>query len=95
MRGKEQKAWFKRTVQESDSTFRTLVSPTPIVGPAGDKHAGGRSNDKRYPEHRYLNIIGGFPAVIVDRPDGEPTIAFRHYSVDGDVLNEEVVTAKW
>lgn len=49
--GKEQKEWFKRTVAESDATFRVLVSPTPIVGPdrsskndnhanAGFKHEG-------------------------------------------------------
>jgi alkaline phosphatase D len=41
--GDEQKAWFKRTVQESDATFRVLISPTPLVGPdrdnKGDNHA--------------------------------------------------------
>lgn len=31
--GSTQKAWFKRTVQASDATFKVLVSPTPIVGP--------------------------------------------------------------
>ncbi len=31
--GAEQIAWFKRTVQASDATFRVLISPTPIVGP--------------------------------------------------------------
>ncbi len=150
--GKEQKAWFKQTVQESDATFRILCSPTPIVGPdrtnkhdnhsnkdfkhegdelrefisrqknmyiicgdrhwqyvsvgaktgvreyscgpASDEHAGGWSNDKRYPEHRYLNVIGGFLAVIVDRSGGEPVLTFRHYSVDGDILNEDHFTAK-
>ena len=150
--GKEQKAWFKRTVQESDATFRILVSPTPIVGPdrtnkrdnhsnvafthegnelrdfiskqknmyvvcgdrhwqyvsvdertsvreyscgpASDKHAGGWKNSMRYPEHRYLNVIGGFLAVIVDRSEGEPTLTFRHYSVDGDILNEDRLAAQ-
>ena len=41
--GAEQMAWFKRTVQESDATFRVLISPTPIVGPdrpnKNDNHA--------------------------------------------------------
>jgi alkaline phosphatase D len=150
--GKEQKAWFKRTVQESDATFRILCSPTPIVGPdrtnkrdnhsnkafkhegdelrefiskqknmyvvcgdrhwqyvsvdaktgvreyscgsASDEHAGGWSNDMRYPEHRYLNVIGGFLAVIVDRSEGQPTVTFRHYSVDGDILNEDRFTVQ-
>lgn len=41
--GAEQKAWFKRTVQASDATFRVLISPTPLVGPdrvqKNDNHA--------------------------------------------------------
>ena len=31
--GAEQKAWFKRTVAESEATWKVLVSPTPLVGP--------------------------------------------------------------
>jgi len=110
--GAEQKGWFKRTVGQSDATFRILISPTPLVGPdrtnkndnhsnkgftyegdelrefiskqkdmyvicgdrhwqyvsvdaktgvreyscgpASNEHAGGWSNDKRYPEHQYV-----------------------------------------
>ena len=41
--GKEQKAWLKRTLLESDARFRVLVSPTPLVGPdrssKGDNHS--------------------------------------------------------
>lgn len=41
--GAEQKAWFKKTVEESDATFRILISPTPVVGPdrqnKSDNHA--------------------------------------------------------
>jgi alkaline phosphatase D len=41
--GSEQKKWFFDTVQESDATFRILISPTPIVGPdrgnKNDNHA--------------------------------------------------------
>jgi alkaline phosphatase D len=41
--GAAQKAWFKRTVRESDATFRILISPTPLVGPdrtnKNDNHA--------------------------------------------------------
>ncbi len=41
--GKEQMEWFKRTVKESDATFKVLISPTPIVGPdrgnKNDNHA--------------------------------------------------------
>jgi len=143
--GKKQKEWFKRTVRESDATFRILISPTPIVGPdrenkhdnhsnkdfkyegdeirkfiseqknmyimcgdrhwqyvsvdqessvreyssgpASEKHAGGWSNDMLRPEHRYLNVVGGFLAATVDRSEGEPVLTVRHYSVDGEVLN--------
>ncbi|MHC4507580.1 MAG: alkaline phosphatase D family protein [Planctomycetota bacterium] len=150
--GNEQKAWFKRTVQESDAAFRILISPTPIVGPdrtnkhdnhsnvdfqhegkeirsfiatqknmyvicgdrhwqyisadqesgvreyscgpASDEHAGGWSNDMRRPEHKYLNVIGGFLAGTVERLEGKPTLTFRHYSVDGDILNEDRLTAQ-
>jgi len=33
MWGKEQIDWFKKTVGESDATFKVLISPTPMVGP--------------------------------------------------------------
>ena len=58
-------------------------------GPASDKHAGGWSNDQRLPEHRYLNVIGGFLAVTVDRQEGKPILTFRFYGVDGNVLKED------
>lgn len=31
--GEAQKAWLKRTLRESDATFKVLVSPTPMIGP--------------------------------------------------------------
>lgn len=41
--GAEQKAWFKRTVAESDATWKILITPTPLVGPdrkgKNDNHA--------------------------------------------------------
>lgn len=148
--GAEQKEWFKRTVRESNATFRVLISPTPLVGPdrpskkdnhanavfahegkelrrfiskqknmivmcgdrhwqyvsvdtetgvreyscgpASNEHAGGWSNDQVMPEHRYLSVIGGFLAVTIDRVDGKPTMMCRHYSVDGEILNEDRLT---
>jgi alkaline phosphatase D len=63
-------------------------------GPASDKHAGGWTNDMRFPEHKYLNVIGGFLAVIADRSEGKPILIFRHYNVDGDILNEERLAAQ-
>ena len=145
--GKQQKQWFKRTVAESDATFKILISPTPLIGPdrtkkndnhankgfthegdelrqfisrqtnmyvicgdrhwqyvsehaktgireyscgpASNKHAGGWKNDMRYPEHKYLNVTGGFLAGTVERKNGIPTLTFHHYSVDGEILNED------
>jgi alkaline phosphatase D len=41
--GAEQKAWLKKSLLESDATWKVLVSPTPVVGPdragKGDNHA--------------------------------------------------------
>lgn len=31
--GKEQNAWLKKTLLESDATFKILISPTPMIGP--------------------------------------------------------------
>ncbi len=40
--GAEQKAWFKQTVQQSDATWKLLISPTPLVGP--DRPKGKNDN---------------------------------------------------
>jgi len=58
-------------------------------GPTSNVHAGGFREDLREPMHRYLNICGGFLSGTVERIDGEPTLTFRHHSVDGKVLHEE------
>jgi len=63
-------------------------------GPASDEHAGGWSNDDVRPEHRYLNVIGGFLAVTAERHDGVPTLTLRHHSVDGEILNEDVLISE-
>lgn len=42
--GKEQKDWFKKTVQESDATFKLLISPTPLVGPDREKKNDNHAN---------------------------------------------------
>lgn len=150
--GEEQKQWFKETVQQSDATFRVLISPTPIVGPdreskrdnhsndafrtegeeirtfiasqqnmvvvcgdrhwqyvsvdqktgvkeyscgpASDEHAGGWSNDMRRPEHRYLNVTGGFLAITVERNGNQPFFSAAHYDVNGEMLHLDQWTAK-
>lgn len=63
------------------------------TGSASDAHAGGWSNDDYRSEHRYLNVIGGFLSVTAERIDGVPTLTMRHHGVDGEVLNEDVLTA--
>jgi alkaline phosphatase D len=63
-------------------------------GPASDNHANGWSQDDVRPEHRYLNVVGGFMAGVVERVEGKATLTFTHYGVDGKVLNEDVVKAK-
>jgi alkaline phosphatase/alkaline phosphatase D len=51
--GREQKEWLKRTLKESDATFKLLISPTPMVGPDDaskkDNHAnlGGFQHEGR------------------------------------------------
>lgn len=145
--GMAQKEWFKKTVVESDATFRVLISPTPIVGPdrsakndnhantgfkhegdelrafmaaqknmvvacgdrhwqyisvdpvtglreyscgpASDAHAGGWPKNEVRPEHKYLNVCGGFLAITVTRENDTPALIARHYSVDGKLLNED------
>ena len=42
--GDQQKTWFKRTVVDSDATFRILISPTPIVGPDRKKKNDNHAN---------------------------------------------------
>ena len=146
--GDKQKRWFKRSVMQSDATFRILISPTPLVGPdrpnkrdnhsnrvfahegrelrrfvagqknmvvvcgdrhwqyvsedletglreyssgpASNEHAGGWKQENVLPEHRYLNVTGGFLTVSVERDGGEVKLTARHYSVDGEVLHEDI-----
>jgi alkaline phosphatase D len=63
-------------------------------GPASDAHAGGWKNEYRRPEHRYLNVAGGFLAGTIERENGTPTLTFTHYGVDGDVYNTDKLYAK-
>lgn len=148
--GREQTAWFERTVRESDATFRVLISPTPILGPdhqwkagkmdnhvavgrdyegtrlrqflasqgrlyivCGDRHWQYVSHDSdlglteyscgpttnrhatelKNDDHRrirYLNAIGGFLRVLVERPYGKPEIRFQHYDVSGQLQYQEL-----
>ena len=46
--GKEQIAWLKKTLLESDATFRILVSPTPLVGPDDSRKRDNHTNPKGF-----------------------------------------------
>lgn len=41
--GAEQKEWLKKTLLESDATWRILVSPTPLIGP--DRGPGSKADN--------------------------------------------------
>ena len=42
--GKEQKDWLKRTLAQSDATWKLLISPTPLVGPDRGNKNDNHSN---------------------------------------------------
>ncbi len=60
-------------------------------GPGGNGHAGGWDQEDKLPEHLYLNVVGGFLEGAVSQFNGEPTLIFRHYNPDGEMLNEYIV----
>lgn len=60
-------------------------------GPGSDDHAGGWKQEDFYPEHVYLNVVGGFLEGSVEQVNGVATLVFRHYDPDGKLLNEHVV----
>lgn len=63
------------------------------IGPASNEHAGGWRNDDIRPEHRYLNVVGGFMTVTAERLDATPRLILRHHGVDGNILNEDTLVA--
>lgn len=48
MWGIEQRDWLKRTLLESDATFKILISPTPMVGPDDGYKADNQTNQKGF-----------------------------------------------
>ncbi len=42
--GAEQKVWLKRTLAESDATFKLLISPTPMIGPDDKRKTDNHTN---------------------------------------------------
>ncbi|WKN42237.1 alkaline phosphatase D family protein [Tunicatimonas pelagia] len=58
-------------------------------GPVSDSHVQGWKSGKQ-PQHRYLNLIGGFLGVEVKREEGQPQLTFTHYDVNGEARNTEL-----
>jgi alkaline phosphatase D len=63
-------------------------------GPGGNDHAGGWNQEDRLPEHVYLNVVGGFLEGSLVQSEGTPSLVFRHYNPDGELLNEVTVPAE-
>jgi alkaline phosphatase D len=63
-------------------------------GPGSDAHAGGWNQEDFYPEHIYLNVVGGFLEGAVSQVDGKAKLVFRHYNPDGELLNEYLVDSE-
>ena len=58
--GEKQKAWFKQSVQESDATFRLLISPNPLVGPdRGNKNDNHSNKGFSYEGNELRRFIAG------------------------------------
>ena len=62
-------------------------------GAGSDSHAGGWKESLRTPEQKFLRIKGGFLHVVVEANDGQPRARVQHRSVDGKLMNEEVLIA--
>jgi alkaline phosphatase D len=60
-------------------------------GPVSNEHAGGWNPKDKLPEHLYLNVVGGYLEVSLTHPNGKPQLAFRHRSVEGNLLFEHIV----
>jgi alkaline phosphatase D len=63
-------------------------------GPGSDAHAGGWKQEDFYPEHVYLNVVGGFLEGSVSQINNQPTLTFRHYNPDGQLLHEHIVESE-
>lgn len=89
--GAEQKAWFKRTVRESDATWKLLISPTPLVGPdrknKNDNHsnAGFAHEGNEIREWLKAHVPDNFFVVCGDRHwqyhSVHPTAGTQEFSV--------------
>ena len=84
--GEVQKAWFKRTVEESDATFRVLVSPTPLVGPDRTNKADNHANKAFTHEGNELRqFIAGQKNMVINCGDRH----WQYFSVNPETGAQE------
>jgi len=50
--GREQKEWLKRTLKESDATFKFLISPTPMIGTDDLRKTDNHTNIRGFQHER-------------------------------------------
>ena len=62
------------------------------TGAGSNSHAEGWPQEDVRPEHRFLRVKGGFLQGMVSRKNGSPTLTFRHFDVDGNLVHEESFT---
>lgn len=88
--GRQQRAWLQKTLQESDATFKLLISPTPMIGPDDlrkkDNHCDiGGFRHERDAFFQWLHTTGvakrGFYIVCGDRH-------WQYHSIDPSGIEE-------
>ncbi len=64
--GPRQMDWFRSTVEQSDATFKILISPTPIVGPdrSGNKNDNHANETFSYEGDRLRTFISKQPNMV-------------------------------
>jgi len=57
--GKKQKEWLKKTILESDASFKFIISPTPLIGPDDSYKSDNHVNQKgfRYERDRFFTWL--------------------------------------
>ena len=86
--GEEQKQWLFKSIQESDASFRIVISPTPIVGPdrgnKNDNHANAGFTHEGSEVRKFLSEQKNTYVICGDRHwqyvSVDPATRLREYS---------------
>ena len=79
--GPVQKAWLKKTISESDATFKVLLSPTPYVGPdRGNKRDNHANIGFKTEGDEMRRFLGAQPNLIIVNGDRH----WQYRSIDPD-----------